>query len=222
MAIDSDTLLDRINLKKKITKWQMIALVFAFIAIFIAVKPGTDYSKKHAGNITTDYIAKISINGVITSDSYRDSVLRDLNDSDKVKALIVDIDSPGGTTAGGEDLFFQIRKISESGKPVVVVMKTLATSAGYLAAVAGDHVIARNGTITGSIGVLVQSAEFTELADNLGIKFESFKSSPLKANPSPTEKTKPRAAEAMTAAVMSFYEYFVDLVAERRKMDRSD
>ena len=214
MALSSDIILDRMNLKKKITKWQLIAFVIAVVAILIAVKP----SDKGLGDISEDYIARVEINGVITDDNYRRKILNELIEDEKMKALILAVDSPGGTTSGGEDLYFQIRKISENGKPVVVVMKTLATSAGYMTAAAGDHIIARNGSITGSIGVLIQSMEATELAERLGIKLETFKSSPLKANPSPTEKTHPEAAKAMEAAVKSFYDYFVEIVAERREM----
>lgn len=220
MSLDSDALLDRINLKKKVTKWQLAALIFAIIAIIIAVEPKADLGNK-IDSIKEEYIAKIEINGVISEDSYRSKILKELVENKKVKAVIVTINSPGGTTAGGEELYYQIRKISESGKPVVAVMKTLATSAGYLTAVAGDHIIARNGSITGSIGVIVQTAQVTDLAKMIGVKFHTFKSAPLKANPSPFEEVAPGAEKAMKAVVMSFYNYFVDVVTERRQMDRA-
>lgn len=219
MAIDSDILLDRANLKKRITKWQLIALCVGLVAIFVLAKPSGNSDVRSLSNIKGDYIARVEISGVITDDYYRSKILKELREDKNLKGVILAIDSPGGTTSGGEELYHQIRKISEAGKPVVVSMKTLATSAGYMTAIAADQLIARNGSITGSIGVLVQSMEATELAKNIGIKLESFKSSPLKANPSPTEKTEPAAARAMTAAVLSFYDYFVELVAERRGLD---
>ena len=209
MTIDSDIIIDRKNLKRKITKWQIIALLLVFAVIFALAE------KSGGGNIAPneDFIARIEIEGVIAEDSYRDKIIADIIKNDKAKALIVNVNSPGGTTVGGEELYQQFKDISAAGKPVVVVMKTLATSAGYLIALGSDHIIARNGTLTGSIGVIVQSAEFTDLAEKFGVKLETFKSAPLKATPSPFEKTTPAAAAAIDSVIQDFFHYFVGLVA---------
>ena len=215
MTIDSDIIIDRKSLKRKITKWQIIALLLVFATIFaLAGKSGGGSGIK----TDEDFIARIEIEGVIAEDTYRDKVIGDIIKNDKVKALVVSINSPGGTTVGGEELYQQFKDISAAGKPVVVVMKTLATSAGYLIALGGDHIIARNGTLTGSIGVIVQSAEFTDLADKFGVKLETFKSAPLKATPSPFEKTTPEAAAAIDSVIQDFFHYFVGLVAAERNM----
>lgn len=191
-------------------------LVLAMIAYFAASIKGEGAFSEKKGD---DYIGKIEISGVISEDDYRDKVLTKLQKDEHLKALIVSVNSPGGTTVGGEDIYYQLKDILAAGKPVVVVMKTLATSAGYLVALGGEHIIARNGTITGSIGVLVQAAEFTDLAEKLGVKFETFKSSPLKAAPSPFEKTTPEVAAVTNAAVLDFYDFFVQIVAKERKFD---
>lgn len=216
MTIDSDVIIDRKNLKRRLVKWQLIALLLVVFAAFLAVGGGSGDSIDGAPE--KDFIAKITIDGVITEDSYRDKVLDEVIKEKKVKALIVEVNSPGGTTVGGEELYYQLKAISDAGKPVVIEMKTLATSAGYLIALAGDHIIARNGTITGSIGVLVQSAEITDLAEELGVKLETFKSGPLKASPSPFEKTTPAVKASIDAVVMDFYNYFVGVVASERKI----
>lgn len=217
MSIDSDIIIDRKKLKRSLAKWQVVALGLVVILLITLAATGGGFSgivgKKSIGD---DFIARIEIEGVIVEDSFRDDVIEKIAENDDAKALIVNVNSPGGTTVGGEELYEQFKAISDSGKPVVFVMKTLATSAGYLIALSGDHVIARNGTITGSIGVIVQSAEFTDLAESLGVKLETFKSGELKAVPSPLEKTTPAARESIDKVVMDFYEYFVGLVATER------
>lgn len=213
MGIDSDIIIDRKRLKQSIIKWQFIALLLLVFGLLIAASKIAGVSTGKSGE---EFIARIEIDGVIMEDSYRDKIINKIADNKKVKALIVNVNSPGGTTVGGEELYEQFKEISASGKPVVVVMKTLATSAGYLIALGGDHIIARNGTLTGSIGVIVQSAEFTDLAENLGIKLETFKSGELKAVPSPMEETSAKARKAIDEVVMDFYNYFIGLVANER------
>lgn len=110
------------------------------------------------------YIARVELSGIILDDPYREKILAELAEDKNAKAVIFNIDSPGGSTVGGEALYGELRKISEAGKPVVVVQRTLAASAGYMASLAGDRIYARTGTVTGSIGVLAQTAEITDLA----------------------------------------------------------
>ena len=132
-----------------------------------------------------------------------------------MKALIVHVNSPGGTVVGSEKIYNILRKIS-AVKPVVVVMGTLAASGGYLISLGADYIITHNGTITGSIGVIFQTAEITELAEKLGVKFNNFKSGELKAAPNPTEKVTDSVRAAIMLNVQDTYEYFVELVAVRR------
>ena len=98
--------------------------------------------------------------------------------------MILFINSPGGTTTGGEALFEAIRELAKT-KPVVAQMGTVAASAAYIAGLATDHIVARGNTITGSVGVIFQWAEVSQLLDKLGVKMNEIKSGPLKANPSP-------------------------------------
>ena len=217
MALDADVLMDRIQLKQKLKKWQVISFCLLALAFFALIAP---YAGKNGPVVGKPYIARVSLEGMLLDDTYRDSVLSDLVDDKEAKAVIVSIDSPGGTTAAGESLYSQLRDISNSGKPVVAVMKTLAASGGYMTALGADYIVARRGTITGSIGVLMESPEFTELADKVGVTFNVIKSAELKASPSPFEKMTPKSQAAMQAVIDDFYKYFVDLTAERRNLDR--
>jgi len=130
---------------------------------------------------------------------------------------MVRINSPGGTVVGGEALHRTLLKVGKN-KPVVAVMGDLATSAGYMIAIAADHIVAREGTITGSIGVLFQTAEVTELLAKIGITVDSIKSGPLKAEPSPFEKLTPEARRATQQLVDDMFDMFVGMVASQRRM----
>ncbi len=221
MSLTPDILLDRVQLKSRLRKWQVVSAllaVFALLSLTIYATPGNN-KEVTVGEVGEDYIARIKVEGVIMDDTYREKVLKKLIDDKHAKAVIISIDSPGGTTAGGEELYEQVRDIGNSGKPVVVVQRTLAASGGYMVSLAGDHIIARNGTITGSIGVLLQSAEFTGLASKIGVTFNTIKSSELKASPSPFEKMTPKSEAAIQSLIDDFYNYFVKLVAERRHLD---
>ncbi len=138
-----------------------------------------------------------------------------------VKGVILSIDSPGGTTAGGEAIFEAVRELA-AAKPVVAQVGTLAASAGYMIASASDHIVARKSSIVGSIGVLVQFPDFTGLMDKVGIKLEEVKSSPLKAEPSPFNPTTDEERAMMRAMILDSYDWFVGLVDERRPLDRAE
>lgn len=168
-------------------------------------------------NSTGDHIARLSVTGLIIDDIEREHALKNLKDDEEILALIVRIDSPGGTVVGGENLYHQLKDLGQN-KPVVAVMGSTATSAGYMIALGADHLIAREGSLTGSIGVLLQTADITSLLEKVGIKPEIIKSGPLKAQPNPFEKTTQAARGAIESVVMDMYAMFVDIVAERRKM----
>jgi len=163
-------------------------------------------------------IAVFHVDGVILSDPYRDEAVRDLVDDDRVAAMIVRIESPGGTTFGSESLYRALRAVAEV-KPVVAVMDGVAASGGYMAALAADYVVARESTITGSIGVILEATNFVGLMDKLGIESESIKSGPLKAEPNPLSRMSPEARAATKALVEDVHDMFVRMVAERRQMD---
>ncbi len=98
------------------------------------------------------------------------------------RAVIVHVDSPGGTTAGSEQLYDSLSRLREK-KPLVIVVDSMAASGGYITALAGDHIVAQQTSLVGSIGVLFQFPNVTDLLDKIGVKVESVKSTPLKAAP---------------------------------------
>ena len=210
MSLDADAILDRRRLKRRLTIWRLAAIVavftFAFIALFRA-----DVITGH------DHVAEIGILGLIVDDDDRSEVLRKVADDGHAKALIVNIDSPGGTTVGGETLYNEIRRVAER-KPVVGVVRTLGTSAAYLVATATDHIISAETSLTGSIGVLIQTAQFTGLLEKIGISAEAIKSSPLKSTPSPLEPLTEESRAATQAVIDDTHAWFIGIIAARRDL----
>jgi len=135
-----------------------------------------------------------------------------------VKGVVISISSPGGTTTGSEELYRNLRALSEK-KPIVAFVDGTAASGAYITAIAADHIVARETALVGSIGVLFQYPEVSGLLDKVGVKMESIKSSPLKAEPSGFTPTSPEARAALASVVSDTYGWFKGLVAERRHMN---
>jgi protease-4 len=163
-------------------------------------------------------IARVHIEGIIIRDEARSQALSSLAKDDDIRAVIVHIDSPGGSVVGGEDLYNSLRGISEH-KPVAAIMGTVATSAAYMAGIAADQVWAREGTVTGSIGVILQSANITDLLERIGVEPVTIKSSELKGTPSPFEPLTKEARAATQDVIQDLYEFFVGIVIDRRPIE---
>ena len=214
MAVDADILTDRRRLKRRLMLWRTLTIVTVMVIAAVAYGRFSGFG----GLGGKDYITRLSVNGVIVDDDRRHRLLARIAADHNAKALIVRIDSPGGTVVGGEALHASIRAVAEN-KPVVALMGQVATSAGYMVAIAADRIFAHKGTITGSIGVILQTTELTGLLDKLGIATEAIKSGPLKAAPSPFERMTPDVRRVTQTLVSDIHQIFVSLVAERRALD---
>src|SRR5215471_4977901 len=216
MSLDADTIVDRRRLRRKLTFWRVCAVLLVIIAaLSIAAALAPPGSRLFAA--PPNYIARVTITGLIRNDRERVEALDRLAKSG-VKAVIVHLDSPGGTTVGSEQLHDALRRVV-AAKPTVMVVDGLAASGAYIAAIAGDHIIAQDTSLVGSIGVLFQIPNVTDLLKTVGIKVEEIKSSPLKAAPNGFEPTSPEARAAIEAIVRDSYDWFRDLVKDRRHFD---
>ncbi|MDN2568139.1 signal peptide peptidase SppA [Aquibium sp. A9E412] len=219
MATRADDLIDRRRLRRKLTFWRVAAVVVLVIALVVGSSalmgdgPWTPASGAH--------VARISVEGTIVEDEELLERIERVRKSDAVKGVILTVDSPGGTTVGGEAIFEAVRALAEE-KPVVAQVGTLAASAGYMIASAADHIVARQSSIVGSIGVLVQFPDVTGLMDKIGVELVEIKSSPLKAEPSPFNETTPAERAMMRAMILDSYDWFVDLVTDRRPLSRDE
>jgi len=215
MSLEADTIVDRRRLRRKLTLWRTIAILLAVVAIVGGAY--AFYGRALGVGGAAGTIARIEIQGLIRNDSERVEALERLGRS-SAKAVIVHIDSPGGTTAGSEQLHDALRRLAAQ-KPTVVVVDGLAASGGYIAAMASDHIIAQSTSLVGSIGVLFQYPNFSDLLKTIGVKVEEIKSSPLKAAPNGFEPTSPEARDAIDQIVKDSYAWFKDMVARRRHLD---
>lgn len=218
MSATTDYLLDRRRLRRKLGWWRMAAIVAAGVALLVAASrlTGADSPDK-----LTPHIARLSIQGIITGDKDTIDLIKKVGESKQAKALLLSIDSPGGTTTGAEKLYDELRHVSEK-KPVIAVVGTLAASGGYIAALAADAIVAEGNSLVGSIGVLFQFPNFYKLLENVGVKVEEVKSSPLKASPNGFEPTSEAAKAAIASLVSDSYAWFKDLVKQRRRLDDAE
>lgn len=217
MSSIADEIIDRRQLRRKLSFWRIAAfiiLALALLAMIIFAARDQIFSKT-----SENHIAKIKITGVITNDEPLLKLLRKIGENDKVDAVILNISSPGGSTVGGEAIYETVRELAEK-KPVVTTVDTLAASAGYMIASATDHIVARRSSIIGSIGVLFQYADASELLDKIGVKVKAVKSAPLKAEPSPFNPASDEAIAMIDRLIQDSYKWFVEIVAERRDMTK--
>lgn len=212
-------LIDRRRLRRKLSFWR-VAAVLSLGALVVGVPFALSSGGRPVGPLGGQ-IARVEISGIITEDDKLLELLRELKEEDGVKAVILKIDSPGGTTVGGETLYRAARAIAEV-KPVAAEVGTLAASAGYMVAVASDHIVAHQTSIVGSIGVLFQYVDASVLLGNVGVKVSAIKSSPMKAEPSPFAPAPPEAEAMIRRSVLDTYEWFVALVDERRPFDAAE
>lgn len=210
MISEAELIVERRHLRRKLTLWRILAVVLAVAAIAALVWEA-------GGRKRVDHFARVSIDGLITGDQKTLDLLKEVNEASQVKAVILRIDSPGGTTAGSEAVYEAVRKVAAK-KPVVAVMDTVAASGGYITALAADRIVARGNTITGSIGVIFSFPEVSKLLDTVGIRMEELKSGDLKAEPSPYKPVSDKARAVSMEMVRDGYDWFTGLVADRRQL----
>lgn len=218
MALDADVLVDRRRMRRKLTFWR--GAVFVLVAV--AVIAGIVYASGFAGETKRSaHIARFAIDGVILEKRDELKLIEKISEAKAVRGVIISINSPGGSTTGGEALYEALRKLAEK-KPVVAEIRTVGASAGYMVALSADHIVARYNSITGSIGVLFQYGNIAKLMETLGVKMDAVKSAPLKAEPDFYSDTTPEAHAMLETLVKDSYDWFVALVAERRGLSDAD
>ena len=209
----ADYLVDRRRLRRKITFWRVAAALAIIAALVVGV---WRLSGAGGGGGLTPHIARVAIEGVITGDRETLKLIDDVAAS-HATAVLLTIESPGGTTTGSEILYDHIRRLA-ARKPVVAVVGNMAASGAYIAAIGADRIVAHGNSLVGSIGVLFQFPNVSKLLNTVGVEMESVKSSPLKAAPNGMEPTSPEARAALAALVADSFDWFKGLVRERRGM----
>jgi len=214
MTFETETVLDRRRLRRRLSWWRALAVVAGLLAFGALALSSADTM----GLTESRQIARVSLEGIITEDREQLKLLKRLAESKQVAGVILFVNSPGGTTTGGEAIFEAIRELAKA-KPVVAQFGTVATSAAYIAGLATDQIVARGNTITGSVGVIFQWAEVSQLLEKFGVKVNEIKSGPLKANPSPFQPLDDGGRAVAEQMVAESKRWFVGLVASRRGID---
>jgi protease IV len=213
MSQSADSLSERRRLTRRLSLWRGIAIGAACLAV---VGVATALVGRSTLTASGQHVARFTVSGVITGDRSTLRMIETIGQS-KAAAVVMIVDSPGGTVPGSEALHESLRRLSEK-KPVVAVVNNLAASGGYIAAMGADRIVARQTALVGSIGVLFQFPNLSQLLDKVGVKVETVRSSPLKASPSGLEPTPPEAREAVNALVMESYDWFKGMVKTRRNL----
>ena len=186
-------------------------LVFLVFAILTALNGFLDFERK------SPHIARIKIHGPIFDDFNLNGLIYDLGLDPNVKAVVVHINSPGGSVVGAESIFVALSQLSQE-KPSVSVLGETATSGGYLIAAATDQIISRSNTLTGSIGVILQYPNLSKLLKNIGIDINTLRSSDLKASINLFEQPSAKAIKEHKQIIDETFLWFKELVAEKRKL----
>lgn len=214
MTMDTETVLDRRRLRRRVSFWRSIGVIGVVIVIgLLALGRGNMSSV-----LGTSQIARVSIEGTIQEDRKQLKLLKEIAEAKHVEALLLYINSPGGTTTGGEALYEALREVAQV-KPVVAQFGTVAASAGYIIGLGTDYIVTRGNTITGSVGVIVTWPEVSELLGKIGLDVNEIRSGELKAKPSLFEKANENDLVVVRGMVEESFQWFLTLVKERRKID---
>lgn len=212
MPFDADEIVERRRLRRKLTFWRVLGVLAVVAAIVVAVTTlrGSLVPER------AEHVARVPIGGIIRNDRERVEMLERIRTSN-ARAVILSINSPGGTITGSEQLYDAVRRLAQD-KPVVAMVEGAAASGAYIAALGADRIISRRNALVGSIGVIYQFPNVTELMKTVGVSMEEIKSSPLKAEPNPFSTPTPAARAAIDSLVKDSYGWFKDLVGERRQL----
>jgi protease-4 len=213
MTLNADMMVERRRLRRQLTFWRIGAFA-ALIAGLVAVGWLLVRGQNAPG---AAHVARVQIEGLITGKQETFDLLKDIENPPAAKALVLRISSGGGTTSGSEALYLAVKRLAEK-KPVIAVIDGVGASGAYMTALGAERIVANGSAIVGSIGVIAQVPNVSKLLETLGVKVESVRSTPLKAMPSGVEPTSPEARAALELTVRDSYQWFRNLVGERRQL----
>ena len=214
MSLETETVLDRRRLKRHLSFWRVLA-IFA-----VVLAAGAYFLNAETGLTERRQIARITVEGMITDNREQIRLIERVADANSVSGVILFVNSPGGTTTGGEALYEALRRLAEK-KPLVAQFGTVAASAAYIAGLGTDHIVARGNSVTGSVGVIMQWPEVGGLLDKIGVRMNELKSGPLKANPSPFQPMDEAGRQTAQAMIADSHQWFLGLVSSRRQINTS-
>lgn len=183
----------------------IIVALFFLMLVLRTMDGGTPIGQK---------VAVVDITGTITKSDETIKLIHAYRDDSSIKAIVLRIDSPGGSVAPVQEIYSELQKID---KPIVASMGGTAASGGYYLACAADTIMANPGTLTGSIGVIMQFTRLKGLYDKIGLEHQVIKSGEFKDTGSPFRELTEKEQAVLQATVDDVYNQFVDTIFEARK-----
>jgi protease-4 len=191
----------------------VIAIVLAFAAGVARRLGGDEFGKSS--------IALLRVEGPIIDVTWYLEEVKKLTDQDRIRGVVLRVDSPGGAVAPTQELYRELLRLKEQ-KPVVTSMGTIAASGGYYLSCATDWIICNPGTITGSVGVIMEFTNIQELLRKIGVGSRTIKSGKFKDTGNPAREMTEEEERLLTDMVMDTYEQFVEAVLEGRSLDEAE
>ena len=203
----NDSLVKYFLERKSVIKKSLILIVLSLLLIVFL-------NQNYKG---TPFIAKLYLEGMINNESDFVEKIKYIKDKENLKAILINVNSPGGTFVSSKEIYDSLKLLDEK-IPIAVYMKEVATSGAYLVSLGADKIFANTGTITGSVGVILQTADITDLLKKIGVNPIVIKSGNLKAVPNLVEKTEEIQIEYIKNIVLLMQEEFRKIVELERKI----
>ncbi len=210
----------------KSTRWFLLILgILAILGISftLLLSPFASFSTRPTETVVSgsgDRIALVDLKGVIASSEEFNRQVKKYREDRSIKAILVRIDSPGGGVVASQEMYEELRKARDSGKPVVVSMGSLAASGGYYVACGGSRLVANRGTLTGSIGVISEFLQVRQALDKLGIDVKIVKSGRLKDAGTPTRPMTETDEKYFQSLMDEVHRQFISVVRDERKLSQ--
>lgn len=206
------------------TKWVIGIVVFVlamgglfFVSLVSLIFSQTD---DESAGTTGERVAVVELTEPIIDSQEIVRQFKKYRENRSVRSIVFRVDSPGGGVSASQEIYEEVRKTRQSGKPVVVSMGSVAASGGYYVSCGATTIVANPGTLTGSIGVIFQFLHFSELMNKIGIDASTFKTGKFKDIGSPLRKTTEDEKKFFDQLLGDVYDQFVTVVAKERKLDR--
>ncbi len=204
----------------------IIAIIFsgiAFLVLAVSVSGTSDRTYEYVTSGSgKDKIAVVELDFTIIDPSSIVRQFKKYREDKSIKAIILHVNSPGGGVAASQEMYEEVKKTRDSGKPVIVSFGSIAASGGYYVACGGSLIVSNPGSLTGSIGVIATFTNFKELADKLGVKENVVKSGKLKDSGNPFRDMNADDLEYFQEIIDNSYEQFLDVVSTERKIDKEE
>jgi protease-4 len=206
------------NVALGVTIGVFLLLFLVFFVIGIVVMMNSERETTWAG--FGDKVAVVEVKGEIMESQEIVRQLRNFSRDGSVKGILIRVNSPGGLVSPAQEIYDEINRIrNDTDKPVVISMGSIAASGGYYISCAGDFIFANPGTLTGSIGVVLQYPVVKELINKIGIEYKTMKSGPVKDAGSPFREPNKEDSIMLQDAIDDIFEQFVNVVATSRGLD---